>query len=62
MAPVLTLIAVCDRQPERESECLEKIRQQVSLFFRMVHSGKKGEGEMNSADETVNQPDAKKQH
>lgn len=38
VAPVLTLIAVCDRQPERESECLEKLHQHVSLFFRMVHS------------------------
>ena len=31
VSPVLTLIGVCDRQPERESECLER------LFFRMVH-------------------------
>lgn len=39
VAPVLTLIGVCDRQPEREGECLEKLRRHVSLFFRMVHSG-----------------------
>ena len=39
VAPVLTLIGVCDRQPERESECLEKLRRHVSLFFRMVHGG-----------------------
>ena len=39
VAPVLTLIAVCDRQPEREPECLEKLRQHVTLFFRMVHGG-----------------------
>ena len=38
VAPVLTLIGVCDRQPEKESECLEKLRQHVQLFFRMVHS------------------------
>ena len=37
VAPVLTLIGICDRQPEREEECLEKLRQHVSLFFRMVH-------------------------
>ena len=37
VSPVLTLIGICDRQPERESECLEKLRQHVSLFFRMVH-------------------------
>ena len=42
VAPVLTLIAVCDRQPERESECLEKLREHVNLFFQMVHSGAKG--------------------
>ena len=41
VSPVLTLIAICDRQPERESECLEKLRQHVVLFFRMVH--RKGE-------------------
>ena len=39
VAPVLTLIGVCDRQPEREGECLEKLRTHVSLFFRMVHGG-----------------------
>lgn len=38
VAPVLTLIGVCDRQPERETECLEKLRRHVELFFRMVHS------------------------
>ena len=37
VAPVMTLIGVCDRQPEKESECLEKLRNHVSLFFRMVH-------------------------
>ena len=38
VAPVLTLIGVCDRQPERESECLERLSRHVRLFFRMVHS------------------------
>jgi len=37
VAPVLTLIGVCDRQPEKESECLEKLREHVRLFFHMVH-------------------------
>lgn len=40
VAPVLTLLGICDRQPERESECLEKLRQHVNLFFAMVHGGK----------------------
>ena len=39
VAPVLTLIGVCDRQPEREGECLEKLQNHVQLFFRMVHGG-----------------------
>lgn len=37
VAPVMALIGVCDRQPEKESECLEKLRNHVDLFFRMVH-------------------------
>lgn len=37
VSPVLTLIGVCDRQPEREGECLEALRKHVGLFFRMVH-------------------------
>lgn len=39
-APVLTLLGECDRQPERESECLDKLRRHVNLFFAMVHGGK----------------------
>ena len=39
VAPVLMLIGVCDRQPEREGECLEKLKSHVSLIFRMVHRG-----------------------
>ena len=39
VAPVITLIGICDRQPERESECLEKLQNHVQLFFRMVHGG-----------------------
>ena len=39
VAPVLTLIGVCDRQPEREQECLEQLSRHVRLFFRMVHNG-----------------------
>ena len=37
VSPVLTLIGTCDRQPEREPECLEKLQNHVQLFFRMVH-------------------------
>jgi len=37
VSPVLTLIGVCDREPEKESECLEMLSRHVRLFFRMVH-------------------------
>ena len=37
VAPVLTLIGVCDRQPERETECLARLEAHVRLFFRLVH-------------------------
>lgn len=39
VAPVITLIGICDRQPERETECLDKLQSHVRLFFRMVHGG-----------------------
>ena len=45
VAPVVTLIGVCDRQPERESECLDKLQNHVQLFFRMVHGGSSQRGE-----------------
>lgn len=34
VSPVITLLAVCDRQPEREEECLAKLDTHVRLFFR----------------------------
>ena len=36
VAPVLTLIGVCDRQPEQETECLARLEAHVRLFFRLV--------------------------
>lgn len=47
VAPVLTLIGVCDRQPEKEGECLEKLKSHVNLFFRMVHGCNTQGGETN---------------
>ena len=38
VAPILTLIGICDRQPEREAGCLDRLRRHVGLFFRMVHT------------------------
>ena len=34
VAPVVTLIGICDRQPEREAESLAKLDAHVKLFFR----------------------------
>lgn len=45
VAPVLTLIGLCDRQPEREQECLEKLQKHVQLFFRLVHGDARQGGE-----------------
>ena len=33
VAPIITLLGVCDRHPERENECLEKLDAHVRLFF-----------------------------
>ena len=45
VSPVLTLIGICDRQPERESECLDQLKRHVYLFYDMVHGGKPNGGE-----------------
>ena len=37
-APIIMLIGVCDRQPEREKECLEKIDEHVKLFYRTYNT------------------------
>lgn len=36
VSPVLVLLGVCDRQPEREAECVEKLEKHVRMFFRLV--------------------------
>ena len=33
ISPIMTLMGVCDRQPEREDECLQKLDKHVRLFF-----------------------------
>lgn len=42
VSPVITLLSVCDRQPEREAECLEKLDAHVRLFFHTFNI-KRGE-------------------
>lgn len=37
-APIITLIGICDRQPEREAECAKKLDAHVRLFFRTLHA------------------------
>ena len=37
VAPVITLIGICDRQPEREAECRKMLDAHVRLFFRTFH-------------------------
>lgn len=37
VAPVINLIGVCDRLPEREAECLEKLKAHVKQFYSMVN-------------------------
>ena len=34
VSPVIALLGICDRQPERETECLEKLEAHVRLFYR----------------------------
>ena len=34
VSPIIVLLSVCDRQPEREAESLAKLDAHVKLFFR----------------------------
>lgn len=34
VVPVLSMLGVCDRQPEKEAECLEKLATHVKWFYR----------------------------
>ena len=38
VAPIITLLGVCDRQPAKESECLEKLNAHVRLFYRTFNN------------------------
>ena len=44
VAPVITLIGICDRQPEKEEECLEQLKTHVQIFFRTFHADHPREG------------------
>ena len=34
VSPVITMLGVCDRQPEREEECIKRLEEHVRLFYR----------------------------
>lgn len=38
VAPIVTLVGICDRQPEREQECLRRLDAHVRLFYRTVRA------------------------
>ncbi len=42
VSPIITLIGICDREPEREAECLDKLKAHVGLFYKFVHSSTLG--------------------
>ena len=44
VAPIITLIGVCDRQPEKEAECLEKLADHVALFFKTFNAEQVNKG------------------
>lgn len=37
-SPILLLVGICDRQPEREDECAKKLDDHVRLFFKTYNS------------------------
>lgn len=38
VTPIIMLLGVCDRQPEREEECVKKLDAHVRLFYRTFHN------------------------
>lgn len=38
VAPIATLLGICDREPQREDECLQKLEAHVRLFFRTFNA------------------------
>ena len=40
VSPVITLLGVCDRQPEREEECIKKLEEHVRLFYYTFQKNK----------------------
>lgn len=38
VSTIITLLGVCDRQPEKEVECIEKLKNHIRLFFSSCSS------------------------
>ena len=39
VSPLIVLLGVCDRQPEREEECLKKLELHVKSFYKTYNTG-----------------------
>ena len=37
VAPIITWLGICDRQPEKEAECMAKLDAHIRLFYRTFH-------------------------
>ncbi len=44
VSPILLLLGECDRQPEKQNECLEKLDAHVGLFFGTFNTQQRKEG------------------
>ena len=38
VSPILVLIGICDRQPEKEKECLDRLEKHVRLFYQIFNN------------------------
>lgn len=45
VSPVLTLLGICDREPQREEECVARLEKHVRLFYRTFHTAMSEAGE-----------------
>lgn len=41
VSPIITFIGICDREPDKEEQCLQMLKKHVQLFYQMVHCVKK---------------------
>ena len=41
VSPILTLLGICDRQPEKEDECLKRLDAHIRMFYESVNTGER---------------------